>query len=82
MFVFDPGEDGSTWRDLEGSVLVTEDDAVHILRGPSCPKTCRFSTGLGSGDFNGDGLEDLVVGAGLANGYSGEVMVYLTEPLR
>ncbi|MDP6931426.1 MAG: hypothetical protein QGG40_00855, partial [Myxococcota bacterium] len=77
--------DGDGYRDIVG----IDDGSVYLFEGPfdddltTDDASVVASTGSGtvyykdltSGDLDGDGLDDLVLGDGYANGYAGEVYV-------
>lgn len=54
--------------------------ADYILRGSTGPFDCNFGNAVSSGDVNGDGYKDIIVGASGWNDNRGRVYIYFGGP--
>ena len=76
VYIFDPTEAVSvgSWRDVSTQ---RARDATHVVAGPTESPGWLLGMDLDAGDFNGDGVDDLVVGSPMADGAAGEAVVFL-----
>ena len=63
-----------SWRDVSTQ---RARDATHVVAGPTESPGWLLGMDLDPGDFNGDGVDDLVVGSPMADGAAGEAVVFL-----
>jgi len=73
------GPSGLSWNSADTQALWPGDE--HGTPGVA-EAGSRFGSSLASGDFNGDGMGDLAVGAPGANGYAGAVYVVYGSPAK